>query len=159
DESGSFALPSCSHEHVREILLIRRELESMAAAHAAKRATRPFISELESLRDLQRNAENYRTWTAANHAFHFQIYEAANMPALVDIIDELWRETGPYLIEAMDAACASNSLLRQEQDKIISALHTKNARAARAAMADELDGLSAFILSNLRTEPLHRAAG
>ena len=77
-------------------LTIEPKLAELAAAHLSPR----LIGRLE-LADGQVNAAigagNIPEYLAANHAFHFALYEASEAPVLVDIARSLWLRAGPSL--------------------------------------------------------------
>ena len=83
-----------------EVTSIRLVLEGLAAGIAADRISKEAAAELHELQ-LQINAAldagNYSAALKANKAFHFLIYEAAQMPRLVSMIESLWVRIGPSL--------------------------------------------------------------
>lgn len=83
-----------------EVTSIRLVLEGLAAGLAAERLPKEAVNELKALQ-LQINAAldaaNYAAVLKANKAFHFLIYEGAQMPRLVSMIESLWARIGPSL--------------------------------------------------------------
>ena len=83
-----------------EVTSIRLVLEGLAAGAAADRISNDAAAELHELQR-QINAAldtgNYSAALKANKAFHFLIYEAAQMPRLVSMIESLWVRIGPSL--------------------------------------------------------------
>jgi len=83
-----------------EVTSIRLVLEGLAAGTAADRISNDAAAELHELQR-QINAAldtgNYSAALKANKAFHFLIYEAAQMPRLVSMIESLWVRIGPSL--------------------------------------------------------------
>jgi DNA-binding GntR family transcriptional regulator len=84
------------------------------------------------------NAQKLDVALEENQAFHFDIYEAASYPQLLDIISNLWLRTGPIL-----------ALVRRDKNiflrifsgghgihkKIIEAIGRRDRVSARRAMA------------------------
>jgi len=80
-------------EGVREIYLIRAELEALAAAEAAVRISPAEIEEARRLNEIvrQQRAElpAIRAFRAADRAFHRHVRKAANMPRLDRLLENL----------------------------------------------------------------------
>lgn len=155
EDSQIVCLPALSAHRVTEIFAMRCELEGLAGAEAARRVTPALVRELQSLHDTLLATDSIPAWTAANRAFHFEIYEASEMPMLVDMIDKLWLATGPYLHMAIDMTIGSPSEEQRiarahNHDKVISALRTKNTKATRAAIVEDIQIDGDFILAQLR---------
>jgi DNA-binding GntR family transcriptional regulator len=97
-----------SAAEIREIYLIRSELEALAAAEAARNASSEDIEAIgRLLKDLEYAyaKARLRTLLDLNRSFHFMIYEASGHQRLVNMIASLW---GP--IEATRAAYVSEPL-------------------------------------------------
>lgn len=97
---------------------VRIEIEGAAVSWAANKANSDKISELEDLlgnMDSAVKAGNSKQFLRANRAFHFGIYEMADSPTLVAIIESLWLQIGPYL-----------SLLRESGNYLSANLHHKD---------------------------------
>jgi DNA-binding GntR family transcriptional regulator len=83
-----------------EVTSIRLVLEGLAAGFAAERLPRESVNELKALQAQINAALDERSYAAAlkaNKAFHFLIYEGAQMPRLVSMIESLWVRIGPSL--------------------------------------------------------------
>jgi DNA-binding GntR family transcriptional regulator len=93
-------IPPLTKTALDEVTSIRLVLEGMAARIATEHTSRATIDELKALQ-LQINAAldagNYSAALKANKAFHFMIYEAAQMPRLTAMIESLWVRIGPSL--------------------------------------------------------------
>ena len=78
----------------------RLAIEPRLAVLAALRLTPPAIDRLEAIdAAVNRAIEAGRLpdYLAANHAFHFALYEAAEAPVLLDLARSLWLRFGPSL--------------------------------------------------------------
>jgi DNA-binding GntR family transcriptional regulator len=76
---------------------------------------------------------------ADNYAFHIEVCKAADMPALLEIIEILWLKIGPSLNilvsrNAEDKTKTKSNYHRQ----ILQALEAKDPEAARSAMEKDL---------------------
>lgn len=93
-------VPFISTRHLRDLTLVRCELEGLAAREAAKNADRisanALARQLEEMRRLIAR-EDFATYLDAHRRFHFQIYAMANVPILSETIETLWLRCGPVL--------------------------------------------------------------
>jgi DNA-binding GntR family transcriptional regulator len=98
--SRSIRVASFTPELFWELIRIRMSIEGMATRRAALNSSAGLV---ESLREINASmiAAIKTGFTEdvldANKRFHFAIYEAAEMPQLLEIINNLWLRTGPYL--------------------------------------------------------------
>lgn len=150
-------VPVMQQRQFRDLATIRAEIEGFAAGRAAlsrspeqlaaiRAAERRFAQLARSRNpDLAEAVE-------ANQAFHFAVYEASGLPDLVAIIGGLWLKVGPVI----------NLDLRENPERLVSghaarlhaaaaaAIGAGDASAARDAIADDIRGAAAFILSRGR---------
>ena len=100
DANRSVSVPKLDVEQLREIYLLRRTLEGVAAQLGAKNIG---PAEIEALERIQRShiaaldRNDYRTALMENEAFHFYIYMASKVILLVEAIQQLWLKLGPSL--------------------------------------------------------------
>jgi DNA-binding GntR family transcriptional regulator len=107
-----------SLERLTDLRNVRIEIEGAAVSWAANNANSDKIDELEGLlgkMDSAVKAGNSKQFLRENRAFHFSIYEMADSPTLVAIIESLWLQIGPYL-----------SLLRESGNYVSANLHHKD---------------------------------
>jgi DNA-binding GntR family transcriptional regulator len=94
------AVPQMSAAMLDQVAFARLAIEPNLAARAAGRLTPAEIDRLEAI-DGKVNraieAGNLPDYLAANHAFHFALYEAADAPVLLDLARSLWLRAGPSL--------------------------------------------------------------
>ncbi len=99
------AVPELSAELLDQVAFARLAIEPKLAALAALRLTPAAIDRLEAIdAAVSRaiDAGKLPDYLAANHAFHFAIYEAANAPVLLDLARSLWLRAGPSLRAVID---------------------------------------------------------
>jgi DNA-binding GntR family transcriptional regulator len=80
-------------------------------------------------------------FVAANQEFHFAVYRAAHSDLLNSMIESLWLQIGPYLselVESMRTTALAESLDLGPHNLIVSAIRNRDAAAARAAIAADL---------------------
>jgi len=111
-----------SVERLTDLRNVRLAIEGTAVLWAARNANPAAHTPLQKLLDAMdeaiRSGET-KKFLRANRAFHFGIYEMANSPTLIGIIENLWLQIGPYL-----------SLLRESGNYVSSNIHHKNILAS-----------------------------
>ncbi len=150
-------VPVMRRRQFEELAIIRSEIEGFAAERAARART---SAQLDAIRAAVRRFNDLAearhpdlaAAVEANQAFHFAVYEAADLPDLVEVIGSLWLKVGPVI----------NLDLRENPERLAngqaSGLHLACANAiargdgaaARAAIAADIRGAAAFILSRER---------
>lgn len=99
------AVPQLSAEMLDQVAFARLAIEPKLAALAAPRLTSAAINRLEAIDARVNRAIETSTlsdYLAANHAFHFALYETAEAPVLLDLARSLWLRAGPSLRAVMD---------------------------------------------------------
>ncbi|HMS96546.1 MAG TPA: GntR family transcriptional regulator [Tabrizicola sp.] len=99
------AVPELSAEMLDQVAFARLAIEPRLAELAAARLTPEAIDRLEAIDSaVTRAIEDGKLpdYLAANHAFHFAIYEAAQAPVLLDLARSLWLRAGPSLRAVID---------------------------------------------------------
>lgn len=94
----AFLVPELSLERYQEITSIRKLLEGQAVAAAATQHTPEQLASLRERFELFRDAKisgSIEEALQANRAFRFELYQCANMPTLVSLIEQLWIRIGP----------------------------------------------------------------
>lgn len=114
-----------------ELMDVRLTLEGRAARQAAAAIDAAGIDRLEelaeaNLRDL--NGHDLAAAARSNQAFHFRLYQAAGNSELLIIVENLWVQMGPTLMEFMLKAAGEGSDLAR-----LSVAHFDIVRALRAA--------------------------
>ena len=94
------AVPPMTLATLDQVAFARLTIEPRLAELAASHVTAKLVAELEAA-DAAVNdaiqAGNIPAYLAANHAFHFTLYEASQAPVLLDIVRSLWLRAGPSL--------------------------------------------------------------
>jgi DNA-binding GntR family transcriptional regulator len=99
------AVPELSAEMLDQVAFARLAIEPRLAELAALRLTPVQIDRLDAIDGAVNRAIDggkLPEYLAANHAFHFAIYEAANAPVLLDLARSLWLRAGPSLRAVID---------------------------------------------------------
>jgi DNA-binding GntR family transcriptional regulator len=93
-------VPRLAARELRDLTLVRCELEGRAAREAAAHADNAAVEALERMLRTMRQLIVSRDWPRyleQHRAFHFAIYTMAGVPLLHQMIDNLWLRCGPVL--------------------------------------------------------------
>lgn len=163
--SGAISVPTWTCDDYMQLRELRVLLECEAAAHATKHATASLVLKLRRLHDRMVEAERDEDAEEGllNHqAFHFTIYEAAKLPTLYGLIENLWLRVGPlnYFTfrdpkrSAFDSHDEeSGSQRRHEHLTIIDALAQRDRVAIRFSLERDIRHGDAAIVAALRETP------
>ncbi len=94
------AVPQLSADMLDHVAFARLAIEPKLAELAGPRLTPERIERLEAIDGAVNraiDAGKLSDYLAANHAFHFALYEAADAPVLYDLARSLWLRAGPSL--------------------------------------------------------------
>ncbi|MBW4025732.1 MAG: GntR family transcriptional regulator [Proteobacteria bacterium] len=137
----SIVVPFLSARRFEELTRIRCALEGMAAGRAAQRIS---LRQLRELRDITGDIpdamerQDVNAYVHLNRAFHFGIYECADSPILLSMIEDLWCQVGPFFTRLFDDAAyvpRANDLHRV----ILERLAAQDADGVAEAVALDID--------------------
>jgi DNA-binding GntR family transcriptional regulator len=130
-------VPETTIDEFLEIRRVRILLEGEAAALACQHVSPDVIAALkrihEKIKSLSGNKQ--RQFWALNQEFHFTVYEAAKSPLLLSLIESLWLQIGPVFNHIPINLTSEGARGHQ---RIIAALSAGDAKAARAALTEDL---------------------
>ena len=95
----TITVPILTRAQFLELRVVRIVLEGLAAEAAARQSGAALADELQAIHrrlDDAKRARDPRQATIQNRTFHFRLYEAAALPALLGMIENIWLRTGPY---------------------------------------------------------------
>ncbi|WP_082653565.1 GntR family transcriptional regulator [Aureimonas sp. AU22] len=147
----SIAVPALEAGKYAELARIRCELEGLAAELAAPRIRKAVLRKLSRLADdmdeslVSHDHDSYRR---QNQAFHFAVYAEAASPRLMEMITDLWSQTGPYMKElfgAPDYEPKANEAHRA----LVAALERGDGAGARAGIVADLRVAGGFLIPHL----------
>jgi DNA-binding GntR family transcriptional regulator len=148
----SIAVPYLSVERFVELVRIRTALEGLAGELATAHIRK---SHIQRLHKLLKDAEEAvaegdgRAYVAINQKFHFLIYENAESPQLLRIIQDLWSQVGPFLNKLFDDTTYVGHA-NDEHDKIVAALESGDANAVRQHLVDDISTAAKTLLPRLK---------
>lgn len=135
-------------EEVRESFEIREALEVLAIERAIPKLTGDRISELEAILRRMRKTRDQDEWIGLNNRFHLLIYEAAEMPRLLSMIDSLRDAAAPYFNMALDTKPRSRKVDAEHQE-ILAACKRRDVERARRAVRAHLESTIEGLLRSL----------
>ena len=125
---------------LRDVYLVRNELEELATAMAAQVVTKAGLGRLSATIDRMRIAADTGDLVAMSEAdrlFHARIFEIAGSPMLVDVADSI----GALVENSRQVAFADPARVREpirEHARIVDALASGSADVARRAMREHI---------------------
>lgn len=126
-----------------ELRAIRLFLEGLAAETATRRIDDAGIADMAALHQELTRAEAEKRWSEAvraNWRFHHRLYEAARMPELLAILDDIWMRNGP-LLNFLYPHAPPTYAGAHEHVRILDALWLRDPSAVREAVqADMVQG-------------------
>lgn len=132
-------VPPMTAERFEDLLRCRLLLEPEAAAlaipHLDDTHVRQLI-ELDEKLDAAIAGGDADAYMRSNHDFHFLLYRAQNRRTLVQLIETLWLQFGPFMRVLYSRA--ANSDMHENHHAAINAIKTRDAEAMRAAIAADI---------------------
>lgn len=148
----SVVLPVMTRARFQEILEIRLSIESMITQRAAARIA-PAVIEVMAGDHAQmcRAAEagHAGEYLAANRRFHFRLYECAEAPVMLAIIQSMWLQIGPHLnhIFSLPERVSTTTQVDHHHTDLLRALRRQDGNAAAKAVWNDLSDAADSILS------------
>ena len=147
-------VPQMTVSQFREITDIRLNLEGLATERAAKLVDEAGLQEIENAhqrfsREILAKKPSESNLIALNKDLHFAIYRQAQMPMLLEMIESLWLRIGPILNYDFRSGSTrvKEHVSATHHERIVNALKKRDAKAASAALAGDLQGAADFIVS------------
>ncbi|GGE07409.1 GntR family transcriptional regulator [Aureimonas endophytica] len=147
----SIAVPELEAAKYAEILRIRCELEGLAAELAAPRigaAERHALDGIAAEIDAALLAHDHAAYRRLNQAFHFALYQEAGSPRLLQLIQDLWGQTGPYMNELFGEP-AYEPRANEGHRAILAALAKGDPAGARAGVVADLTVAAGYLVPHL----------
>jgi len=134
-------VPFLDSARMREIRLIRMELEGLAAATAATLIDDDGLTRLEAIqkRFIAAAATDPKAASACNREFHFAVLDIARMPKLEVIVESLWTLMGP-LMSVFHSTMPVRHIASDDHPhyEVLAALQARDADRARRALAKDI---------------------
>jgi DNA-binding GntR family transcriptional regulator len=139
-----------SAKELDEVFAIRSELETLAL-----RLATPALKEPERLAELERlmalmdeQADDPAEWRSTNEQFHKALYEAADSPRLLGLINNLWIVVEPYMrmyVRFLPALRESQKQHRELVERVVAG----DADGADTILREHLEGTRLVVLEQM----------
>jgi DNA-binding GntR family transcriptional regulator len=126
-----------SRDELEEVYLIRGMLEGMAARLAAPKIDEERLAVLQTIIVEMENTPDPDAWMALNNRFHHTIYQAANRPRMLSIIEYVRNIATPYIRQFIEAPKNMESS-RRDHWRILDACASGNGERAEAEIRKHL---------------------
>ena len=157
--SRSVRVPLITRERLYDLARARRLIEGQLTALAMPNLKTKDFEQLRALTVAcetafeSDGADRARAASELNHAFHFQIYEAAQSAVLIPIVESLWLQSGPYVRGAAQVHIESGLQAAVHYHWVlIDALERGDEGAAVQALSDDITGSFNLICTRLDSE-------
>jgi DNA-binding GntR family transcriptional regulator len=148
----SARVPQLDRREVLQLLDLRLQLESNAAALAAENIS---SHQIELLRTMHKamgeavTADDAQKYGELNMAFHFEIYKLADNQTLAKLIEVLWLRMAPMVSRTRSLITGTPEdawhVFCGQHEVLLKAFQSRDAEGARAAMRDDLSALPKMI--------------
>lgn len=152
EPAQSFRVPMLTEDEILELSLIRKAVEGIAAAEAARKVTSEQIARMKALLAeyiAARNEDEPHHALRCNRQFRFAVYDCAAMPHLMQVIETLWLKSGPgfnYLFPQHHSEFTGH----RNYEELIAALERGDGEAASRAIGRAIDDGSGAVVKAMR---------
>lgn len=140
-----------SADEVEEIYLMRTALETAAIEQAIPRLGKSDFIRAQSVLDIIDVETDEARWGELNWEFHSTLYQAANMPLLLNTIQNLHNNVARYLIIYLDRLAAYEQS-QEEHRALLKACREKNIPTAIEILKKHLRYASDRLVKHLSEE-------
>lgn len=144
---------SLSCQEVEEIYTIRISLEEIALTRAIPKLKEENYIKAESILKLIDISKNYLNWPKLNWDFHASIYQAADMPKLVEIVSVLHNNVSRYLLLYLKSL-NFQGVSQDEHWKILSLCRAKKTEEAVKLLSSHMKQALNFTLKYMKEKEL-----
>lgn len=133
-------VPAMTAERFADLLRCRLLLEPEAAALALPRIDAPCLErlrEIDAALDRALATNDADAYMESNHAFHFTIYHAQSGGTLIQLIETLWLQFGPFM-RVVHGRLGSARHMNDHHQAAIAAIEAGNADELRTAIANDI---------------------
>jgi DNA-binding GntR family transcriptional regulator len=147
-------VPPMTSERFDDLLNCRVTLETEAASLALPKLTAQHVEDLRRIDaelDAAIAAGDPDAYMSANYRFHFALYRASNRPTLIQLIETVWLQFGPFMRVVYGRL--GNAHLHDNHQSAINAILAKDEAALRAAIEHDIsDGMALIKRTGLAVE-------
>jgi DNA-binding GntR family transcriptional regulator len=150
----SIIVPMLSPSTFSEIYRIRFELEGLAAQTATPAFKASDLTRLKKTLAAMDGAIESGDTTAyreLNEKFHFAIYEKANSPRLLEMIQNLWGQAGPVFYGLLEDPDYGGEHANVHHREIVAAIEAGDADSVRQKLVEDLVAAANALMPRLQT--------
>lgn len=150
----SVVVPTHSAEAFREIYRIRMELEGLAGELATKAFRASDVTRLKKILGAMDEAVergDKTKYREVNEKFHFAIYERANSPRLLEIIENLWCLVGPVFYGLLEDPEYGGEHANAHHREIVNAIEAGDPQAVRESLVADMVAAKDALVPRLQT--------
>ncbi len=147
-------VPPMTREKFEQILFARRALEPELAVRAFTAFSAADIDAIEAIDtriDKAMKDGDVEGYMRANYDFHFAIYEKAQAPTLLALVESIWLQFGPFM--RMAYGRIGTSVLEDHHEFAIAALRRGDTAALRSAIDADIGQGMAYIGDAVLVQP------
>jgi DNA-binding GntR family transcriptional regulator len=136
-----------SRARFTELTETRQMLEGMITEVACRRATPALLRQLLEINEALKRCITVNDFHGAlshNMAFHFTLYQSADMHVVLPLIEMLWLQAGPFL--ALAVTTPGVRWTARHHHALLAALRASLAPAARRAIEADIEESSAQLI-------------
>jgi DNA-binding GntR family transcriptional regulator len=146
---NSAIVPELTVDSLKDLIIVRSELEGRAAREAALRCSAEEIKDLrKTMQKMQGliKGRSLHEYLGEHRKFHFGVYKIAKIPILFEMIESLWLRCGPILTFVVPNYVLSLKGTDHHL-KILGALETKDALTAERETIADIEEAGSYLLS------------
>jgi DNA-binding GntR family transcriptional regulator len=150
----SVVVPTHSADSFREIYRIRMELEGLAGELATKAFRASDITRFKKIlggMDEAIERGDKTKYREVNEKFHFFIYERANSPRLLEIIENLWCLVGPVFYGLLEDPEYGGEHANVHHREIVNAIEAGDPQAVRASLVADMVAAQDVLVPRLQS--------
>jgi DNA-binding GntR family transcriptional regulator len=139
DQNKSMWVNRLTLKEYEEITSIRIDLETKAAVKGCSLRTEADVAKLKTvMEEMQASIDNPMLYLNKNRQLHFGIYESADSPALVRLINQLWTRVGPYIIISLFEEGPMWPVSLRCHQRMYEAFIKRDARGMKEALVEDI---------------------
>ncbi len=140
--NGTTRVPLITRERLADIRRVRVLAEGQATEWATPHLAAAQLDDLDAMArgitQARRTREGVATSLELNLIFHFTIYQAAQSPVLIAMIESLWLQSGAYLRATREYLHSEEQPADRLHEKAVAALRAGDAAAARRCIEQDV---------------------
>lgn len=137
---------------LQELYELRQAVEPLATQLAVPNVGRADILSMRQHLEVMRTQPDARLWLTANAAFHAAVYQRANRPRMIELVEQLRRLTDRYMYVHLEVI-GQTEHLDAEHLAILDAVERGDAALAAHLTRDHLATSHDFILTYMLETP------